>query len=336
MTESYTTRNRLTKIGAGDLTNTWGDTENTTKDILDAALDGWATIALTADHTLTTANGASDEARNRMLKLTGTGAYTLTIPAVSKAYAIWNALSGVLTVSNGTASVTLAAGEIGWVIHDGGSNVARVRATDFGGSRLTSVADPTGAQDACTKAYADALAFSSGSGSLPGQTGNSGKFLTTNGSTASWGYAVTAGSGLASVTSSTVSVTGAAASDVRGGSDTTKAVTASALMASSAFQTLTDAATIAWNCASGYNASVTLTASGHTVGAPSGLYDGLCVTLEVVQDATGSRTVFWNAIWDFGAAGTPTLQATAGKADKIHAQYNARTGKLEASFRKGA
>lgn len=137
-------------------------------------------------------------------------------------------------------------------------------------------------------------------------------------------------------TDRTHNVPAASASDVRTGSDTTKAVTSAALMASSAFQTLTDAATIAFACASGYNASVTLTASGHTVGAPSGLYDGLNVTLEIVQDATGSRTVSWNTIWDFGAAGLPLLSTAAGHADKVHAQYNARTGKLEASFRKGS
>jgi hypothetical protein len=107
-------------------------------------------------------------------------------------------------------------------------------------------------------------------------------------------------------------------------------------MGSSAFQTLTDAATIAWDCNGGYNATVTLTASGHTIGAPSHLYDGLCVSLEIVQDATGSRTVNWNSIWDFGALGLPALQTTASKADRVFGQYNARTSKIEASFRKGA
>lgn len=44
---------------------------------------------------------------------------------------------------------------------------------------------PTGASptEAATKAYVDATAFSSG---LPGQTGNAGKFVTTDGTNASW------------------------------------------------------------------------------------------------------------------------------------------------------
>lgn len=134
----------------------------------------------------------------------------------------------------------------------------------------------------------------------------------------------------------TFTVTAALAVDVRTGSDTSKALTAGALMGSSAFQTLTDASTITWDCNSGYNATVTLTASGHTIGAPTHLFDGLTVSLEIVQDATGSRTVSWNSIWDFGAASLPILQTGANKADRVFGQYNARTGKIEASFRKGA
>lgn len=134
----------------------------------------------------------------------------------------------------------------------------------------------------------------------------------------------------------TINVPAAAASDVQTGSNTSKALTAAALMQSSAFQTLTDAATIAWNVAGGYNARVTLTASGHTVGAPTSLSDGQTIGLEIIQDATGSRTVSWNAMWDFGAAGQPLLQTGANKADRVFGQYNGRTGKIDASFRKGA
>ena len=48
---------------------------------------------------------------------------------------------------------------------------------------VTLPATGSGVLEAVTKAYADALAFSS---ALPGQTGNSGKYVTTNGTSASW------------------------------------------------------------------------------------------------------------------------------------------------------
>lgn len=54
---------------------------------------------------------------------------------------------------------------------------------DFGSAKLQAVADPATAQDVATKNYVD---NSITSNALPSQSGNSGKYLTTNGTTASW------------------------------------------------------------------------------------------------------------------------------------------------------
>jgi hypothetical protein len=59
-------------------------------------------------------------------------------------------------------------------------------ALDMGSHKITSVTDPTNAQDVATKAYADALAFASFAGTFPAQTGNAGKFTKTDGSAVSW------------------------------------------------------------------------------------------------------------------------------------------------------
>ena len=121
-----------------------------------------------------------------MIKFTGAGPFTVTIPSVSKTYQIWNACSGAVTISTGAG--TLAAiqpGEAATVICDG-SNVRRVIATDYASQRITSVADPASPQDVATKAYADALAFTANAGILPGQTGAGGQALFSNGSNALW------------------------------------------------------------------------------------------------------------------------------------------------------
>lgn len=133
----------------------------------------------------------------------------------------------------------------------------------------------------------------------------------------------------------TITVPAASAADVRTGADLTKAVTAGALTGSAAFITLTDAATIAWDTNQGYNATVIM-AGSRIIGAPTGLKDGQTYTLEPVQDATGGRVPSWASIWNWGSAGVPILQTGANKRDKVFAQYNAATGKLDASFWKGA
>lgn len=183
MPSSYSTSLRFELQFTGENVNLWGDKLNAALSRADTSIAGWLTKALTGDYTLTTANGSADEARTAMLKFTGTGAFTVTIPAVSKRYDIWNALTGSLTVTNGSASVTVLSGERVSIITDGGANISRVVAQDMGAFRLQNLGAPTANTDAATKAYVDAQAFA-GLAVLPGQTVPG--FLYTNGSAASW------------------------------------------------------------------------------------------------------------------------------------------------------
>lgn len=123
------------------------------------------------------------------------------------------------------------------------------------------------------------------------------------------------------------------AADVRAGAASGLAVSAKALADAAAFGTLTDASTIAWDVdADGFNAKLTLTANGHTMGAPTNLKDGLTYTLDI-NPATYSLAG-WNAVFDFGEDGAPVLPASAWS--KVTGQYNAGRGKLECSVRRGA
>ena len=359
MPSSYSTSLRFELQFTGENVNLWGDKLNAALSRADDAIAGWATIPLTGSYSLTTANGAADQARMAMLKFTGTGAFTVTVPAVTKRYDVWNACTGVLTLSNGSASVTVQAGEVVTVVTDGAGSFRRVLATDFAGAALTNVGQisglsaPAASNQAATKGYVDgaisSTAFSMGSFGVPIAGADSGKFLTNNGTTPSWATVVPfsrqiLAGGLATgggdlTADRTITVPAASATDICGAAPN-KAITPLVLATSAAFLNLTDAPTIAWEIAGGYNATVTLTASGHQVGAPTlnggGLYDGCPLCLELVQDGTGGRTVTWNSVWEWGAAGLPTLQTAAAKRDLVFGVYRSATGKIHATFRKGA
>ena len=147
------------------------------------------TITLAGDYTLATSNG-DDEARSAMLKFTGAGSFAVTIPSVSKRYDVWNACAGALTVTTGAgAAAVIQPGERVSVACDG-VGAYRVQPTDFGGQRITNLATPSANQDAATKKYVDDTAFAVSSGGLPGQIGNAGKVLTTDGAVAGWAPAL--------------------------------------------------------------------------------------------------------------------------------------------------
>jgi hypothetical protein len=84
---------------------------------------------------------------------------------------------------------------------------------------------------------------------------------------------------------------------------------------------LTDAATITWNAATQPVAKVTLGAS-RTMGLPSNPVNGQFISLLIIQDGTGSRTITWNAAYEFAADTAPTLTATANLGDLFTFRYN--------------
>ena len=79
-------------------------------------------------------------------------------------------------------------------------------------------------------------------------------------------------------------------------------------------QTLTDGATVSWDCALGQNATVTL-AGNRTLAAPTNMTAGTFYLIEVRQDATGSRTLAWSAVFKFANGTAPTLNGTISSRD---------------------
>jgi len=85
--------------------------------------------------------------------------------------------------------------------------------------------------------------------------------------------------------------------------------------------TLTDGATINWNMSTQSVCKVTL-AGNRTMAAPSNGSTGQFASITVIQDGTGSRTLTWNAVYEFAADTAPTLSTTANKADLFVFRYN--------------
>lgn len=72
--------------------------------------------------------------------------------------------------------------------------------------------------------------------------------------------------------------------------------------------TLTDGTTINWSL-NDQKAKVTL-GGNRTFNTPTNIREGATYTLKVQQDGSGSRTISWNAAYDFGTDGPPTLSTT--------------------------
>ena len=176
MPSSWSSSLRFELQFTGENINLWGEKLNAVLQHVDYAVAGWLTKPLTGNATLTTANAAVDEARAAMIKFTGgAGPFAVTVPAVSKSYLVWNACAGPVTVTTGAgATVTVDAGDIVWAVTDGGA----VKTPGYGGASI--------------KDWVSSVAWSYNAGALPAQSGNAGRFVTTNGTTASWQTLATA------------------------------------------------------------------------------------------------------------------------------------------------
>ena len=129
MSSSYSTSLKLEKMTTGEKAGLWGTVTNTNLDLIQEAVGGYISIAVTnADITTTIADGASSNGRNAVIKLTGTLAANrnITVPdSVEKAWLIVDATdrsSSHYTLTFKTASgtgVTLARGSTTLLFSDG-------------------------------------------------------------------------------------------------------------------------------------------------------------------------------------------------------------------------
>lgn len=113
MPSTFTDSLRFEEQGIGENNNTWGDKLNSTIDLIDKSIAGHVSVATTGGTTqLTTVNNAEDQARYRIIEVTGTLASNavIEVPEVSKEYIVWD------STTRGGFTITFRLGAAGGTV----------------------------------------------------------------------------------------------------------------------------------------------------------------------------------------------------------------------------
>jgi hypothetical protein len=138
MANSTSTNLKLTVQATGENSGTWGQITNTNLLILEQAIGGYSSIAVTSGATLTFSNGALSNGKDQVIKLTGTiaGAINVVVPdGIEKTYVIENATSGAYTVTVKTSSGS----GVTWGATDKGTKMVYSNGTDVVDTNFTKV-----------------------------------------------------------------------------------------------------------------------------------------------------------------------------------------------------
>jgi hypothetical protein len=193
MASSYSTDLKLELMVTGENSGTWGDKTNTNLNLVQQAIAGYeaVTVSGTGTTTLVMSDAALSNARNAVIKLTGTitGNIIVTIPdGIEKTYIIENGTTGAFTVEFKTVSgtgPTFSTTDKGVkILYSDGTNIIdvlskssqinlvnqnEIRFEDASGGEYVGLKAPT-------------TVSSSVSFELPGADGSSGNGITTDGS----------------------------------------------------------------------------------------------------------------------------------------------------------
>ena len=132
---TYVNDLRLQEIATGDESGTWGTSTNTNLELIAEAMGhGAEAVANASTHTITMADGATDQFRSTFLRLTGGGqACTVTLApnTLSHTWIMRNETAAALTLTQGSgANVVIAAGQTKIVATDGAGSGAVVYEMD--------------------------------------------------------------------------------------------------------------------------------------------------------------------------------------------------------------
>ena len=303
---------KLTVQATGENSGTWGQITNTNLLILEQAIGGYAGVVLnaTTGATLVFSNGALSNGKNQVIKLTGTitSNVNVTIPdSIEKTYIVENATSGAFTVTFKTSSGT----GVTWGTNDKSTKLIYSDGTNVVGTGFISTALNS---DLDTNSF-DIL-FDDAKG-IRDDSDNEQLIFQKNTTAVNYFEMTNAATG----NNPALSVAG---DDTNVGMEITTKGTGLVKFNDAIYNadaTLTDGATIDWAVNASPVAKVTL-GGNRTLNAPTGGASGQFINLVVIQDGTGSRTLTWNAVFEFKDDTAPTLTTTADKADLFVFKYN--------------
>ena len=141
MASSYSTDLKLELMVTGEASNTWGDKTNSNWNLIQQAVAGYQSVALTSTTTtLAMSNATLSNARNMVLELTGTlsGNSTVNLPdGIEKVYFIKDSTThGAYSLTFKTSSgsgFTLTSGKIYGAYSDG-TNITSIDLNSLGGT----------------------------------------------------------------------------------------------------------------------------------------------------------------------------------------------------------
>ena len=363
MATLYTTKLRLALPATGDLFGLWGDVANNgiTQSVEDA-IAGRVVVAHddSASYTLTANNGVTDEARNFVLRITGTltAARNVVCPTSSKLYILENATTGGFAVTLKTAAgagVSVAAGDAALLRCDGvdvldwmpvtGTGAA-VRATS---PTLVTPALGTPASGVMTNVTGTALGLTAGAANAlksatttvdvvasPAPAVDQ-VLVATGGSSATW-QAVPPASNLNSAT--TVVNVGAAAApsagqvlvatgptaatwqSIAGGTVLTNVTNVFTKNQSIEPEDLVPGATIPTDAALS-NVFKIILDQDSTLANPTNLTHGMNLQWLVYQDGTGGWTLGYDSKFEWLVGSPPTITAAASARNVVSCVYDA-------------
>ena len=322
MASTYSSRLKLELMETGANANTWGNNTNTNLQTVDAFTAGYLSksVAGSSNVTLTTNNAdPTAEASNKVLDLNGTltGNITVFVPQVENNYIVYNNTSGSFTLdvaATGGTGVSIDQGTYEVVYCDGTNvlkadlgttNASQITSGTLADARLSSnVVFTNGATFTGNVALNDNVYLNVGTGSdLLIYHDGTNSVIDDNG-TGNVNLRVS-NTNVVAIASTGIDITGEVLAD--------KAYIAEVA--------LVDGATIDWDMADEAVAKVTL-GGNRTLNAPTNGSTGQFASLLVIQDGTGSRTLTFNAVYEFKDDIAPTLTTTGGKGDLFTFRYN--------------